>query len=74
MSYSHRQDETCRSTLFLTIILPSRPVIDIGSQLDWFHFETKMRALVRDLLTPVQKKAEEDKKQYLIVTKRQEEH
>ncbi len=38
--------------------------------LDWFHMETKMRALVRDILNPVLEQNTEESERYLEIDKR----
>ncbi len=38
--------------------------------LDWFHLETKMRALVRDILNPVLQQNAEESERYYEIDKR----
>ncbi len=42
----------------------------MSADLDWFLFETKMRALVREILNPVLQKSEDEKERYLEIEKK----
>lgn len=63
MNYKSRKDESKRIGIY-------NYGIGLSGELDWFTFETKMRALVREIVNPVLNKNEEERERYTELEKK----